>query len=166
MIIGSLATLKGIKTGLYRFVCLLMSASLDRSVILWDLRVNACQGILHLRGRPAVAYDQQGLVFAIAMEVGAVKLFDSRCYDKGPFDTFLVVLIILHLPQMGSRCSKHLRTYLSSRVKVVASMDVPCEGSKLKPHFCKTTYRLYQFKPKLMPSPSERYRMWRGGRTI
>ena len=40
------------------------------------------QGILHLRGRPAVAYDQQGLVFAIAMEGGAVKLFDSRCYDK------------------------------------------------------------------------------------
>ncbi|XP_010489247.1 PREDICTED: uncharacterized protein LOC104766973 isoform X2 [Camelina sativa] len=166
MIIGSLATLKGIKTGLYRFVCLLMSASLDRSVILWDLRVNACQGILHLRGRPAVAYDQQGLVFAIAMEVGAVKLFDSRCYDKGPFDTFLVVLIILHLPQMGSRCSKHLRFHLlnlypkmKTYCEVVASMDVPCEGSKLKPHFCKTTYRLYQFKPKLMPSPSERYRM-------
>jgi COMPASS component SWD2 len=67
-----------------------MSGSLDRSVRLWDLRVNACQGILHLRGRPAVAYDQQGLVFAIAMEGGAVKLFDSRCYDKGPFDTFLV----------------------------------------------------------------------------
>ncbi|XP_033513195.1 protein ANTHESIS POMOTING FACTOR 1-like isoform X1 [Nicotiana tomentosiformis] len=48
------------------------------------------QGILRLRGRPAVAYDQQGLVFAVAMEGGAVKLFDSRAYDKGPFDTFLV----------------------------------------------------------------------------
>ncbi|XP_075104587.1 protein ANTHESIS POMOTING FACTOR 1-like isoform X2 [Nicotiana tabacum] len=48
------------------------------------------QGILRLRGRPAVAYDQQGLVFAVAMEGGAVKLFDSRSYDKGPFDTFLV----------------------------------------------------------------------------
>lgn len=40
------------------------------------------QGILHLRGRPAVAYDQQGLVFAVAMEGGAIKLFDSRSYDK------------------------------------------------------------------------------------
>lgn len=40
------------------------------------------QGILRLRGRPAVAYDQQGLVFAVAMEGGAVKLFDSRSYDK------------------------------------------------------------------------------------
>ncbi|KAF6157447.1 hypothetical protein GIB67_004385 [Kingdonia uniflora] len=67
-----------------------MSGSLDRSVRIWDLRVNACQGILHIRGRPAVAYDQQGLVFAVAMEGGAVKLFDSRSYDKGPFDTFFV----------------------------------------------------------------------------
>ncbi|CAO2836474.1 unnamed protein product [Amaranthus hypochondriacus] len=67
-----------------------MSGSLDHSVRIWDLRVNACQGILHLRGRPSVAYDQQGLVFAVAMEGGAVKLFDSRSYDKGPFDTFLV----------------------------------------------------------------------------
>lgn len=40
------------------------------------------QGILSLRGRPTVAYDQQGLVFAVAMEGGAIKLFDSRSYDK------------------------------------------------------------------------------------
>ncbi|PWZ11041.1 Protein ANTHESIS POMOTING FACTOR 1 [Zea mays] len=67
-----------------------MSGSLDHSVRIWDLRVNACQGILRLRGRPSVAYDQQGLVFAVAMEGGAINLFDSRSYDKGPFDTFLV----------------------------------------------------------------------------
>ncbi|EPS67136.1 hypothetical protein M569_07638, partial [Genlisea aurea] len=67
-----------------------MSGSLDHTARMWDLRVNACQGILHLRGRPSVAYDQQGLVFAVSMEGGAVKLFDSRSYDKGPFDTFLV----------------------------------------------------------------------------
>ncbi|XP_057834917.1 protein ANTHESIS POMOTING FACTOR 1 [Cryptomeria japonica] len=67
-----------------------MSGSMDHSVRLWDLRVNACQGLLQLRGRPTVAYDQQGLVFAVAMEGGAIKLFDSRSYDKGPFDTFLV----------------------------------------------------------------------------
>ncbi|KAM7267975.1 hypothetical protein ACFE04_010141 [Oxalis oulophora] len=67
-----------------------MSGSLDHTVRIWDLRVTACQGILRLRGRPTVAYDQQGLVFAVAMEGGAIKLFDSRSYDKGPFDTFLV----------------------------------------------------------------------------
>ncbi|XP_068664602.1 protein ANTHESIS POMOTING FACTOR 1 isoform X2 [Aristolochia californica] len=67
-----------------------MSGSLDHTVRLWDLRVNACQGLMRLRGRPSCAYDQQGLVFAVAMEGGAIKLFDSRSYDKGPFDTFLV----------------------------------------------------------------------------
>ncbi|KAJ7545674.1 hypothetical protein O6H91_08G005500 [Diphasiastrum complanatum] len=67
-----------------------MSGSLDHTVRLWDLRTNVCQGLLRVRGRPAVAYDQQGLVFAVAMEGGAIKLFDVRSYDKGPFDTFLV----------------------------------------------------------------------------
>ncbi|PWA45242.1 transducin/WD40 repeat-like superfamily protein [Artemisia annua] len=67
-----------------------MSGSLDHSVRIWDLRVNACQGIIRLQGRPTVAYDQQGLLFAVSMEGGVIKLFDSRLYDKGPFDTFLV----------------------------------------------------------------------------
>ncbi|KAL9261517.1 ANTHESIS POMOTING FACTOR 1-like protein [Drosera capensis] len=52
--------------------------------------VTVSQGILRLRGKLIVAYEQQGLVFAVSMEGGAVKLFDSRSYDKGPFDTFLV----------------------------------------------------------------------------
>ncbi|EFJ06797.1 hypothetical protein SELMODRAFT_186562 [Selaginella moellendorffii] len=67
-----------------------MSGSLDHTVRLWDLRSNVCQGLLRVRGRPSVAYDQQGLVFAVAMEGGAIKLFDVRSFDKGPFDTFLV----------------------------------------------------------------------------
>ena len=48
------------------------------------IRAHSCsfQGILRLRGRPTVAYDQQGLVFAVSMEGGAIKLFDSRSYDK------------------------------------------------------------------------------------
>lgn len=47
------------------------------------------QGILRLRGRPSVAYDQQGLVFAVAMEGGAIKLFDSRSYDKVCIETLI-----------------------------------------------------------------------------
>lgn len=47
-----------------------------------DAYLCSLQGILRLRGRPTVAYDQQGLVFAVAMEGGAIKLFDSRSYDK------------------------------------------------------------------------------------
>lgn len=67
-----------------------MSGALDHSVRLWDLRTNACQGQMQVRGRPSVAYDHQGLVFAVAMEGGAIKLFDVRSYDKGPFAAFLV----------------------------------------------------------------------------
>ena len=56
------------------------------------------QGILRLRGRPTVAYDQQGLVFAVAMEGGAIKLFDSRSYDKvlrfNPLSTYMCSGII------------------------------------------------------------------------
>ena len=54
-------------------------ACLESSML---IAVCILQGILHLRGRPTVAYDQQGLVFAVAMEGGAIKLFDSRSYDK------------------------------------------------------------------------------------
>ncbi|KAJ0436632.1 putative transcription factor WD40-like family [Helianthus annuus] len=74
------------------YISSFMSGSLDHSVRIWDLRASfmvlivlaAFQGILHLRGRPTVAaYDQQGLVFAVvSMEGGAIKLFDSRSYDK------------------------------------------------------------------------------------
>jgi COMPASS component SWD2 len=51
------------------------------------------QGILHVRGRPTVAYDQQGLVFAVAMEGGAIKLFDSRSYDKVLIFNFLLYFL-------------------------------------------------------------------------
>lgn len=67
-----------------------MSGSLDRTVLLWDLRIDKCQGLIRVRGRPAVAYDEQGLVFAISNEGGLIKMFDARLYDKGPFDTFSV----------------------------------------------------------------------------
>lgn len=67
-----------------------LSGALDHTVRLWDLRTSECQGLMRVRGRPSVAYDQQGLVFAVSMEGGAIKLFDVRSYDKGPFDTILV----------------------------------------------------------------------------
>ncbi|GAB2224274.1 hypothetical protein Droror1_Dr00005026 [Drosera rotundifolia] len=66
-----------------------ISASLDRTVMLWDQRVEKCQGLLHVQGRPAAAYDDQGLVFAIAFG-GYIRMFDPRKYDKGPFDIFSV----------------------------------------------------------------------------
>jgi hypothetical protein len=40
-----------------------------------------------------VAYDQQGLVFAVGLDNGLIKLFDAGNYDSGPFETFTVRLL-------------------------------------------------------------------------
>ncbi|XP_052197747.1 protein ANTHESIS POMOTING FACTOR 1 isoform X2 [Diospyros lotus] len=66
-----------------------ISGSLDRTVLLWDQRAEKCQGLLRVQGRPATAYDDQGLVFAIAFG-GCIRMFDTRKYEKGPFDIFSV----------------------------------------------------------------------------
>lgn len=41
----------------------------------------AFQGLLRVQGRPATAYDDQGLVFAIAFG-GYIRMFDVRNYEK------------------------------------------------------------------------------------
>ncbi|KAK6125634.1 hypothetical protein DH2020_040622 [Rehmannia glutinosa] len=64
-----------------------VSGSLDRTVLLWDQRAEKCQGLLRVQGRPAAAYDDQGLVFAVAFG-GYIRMFDARKYEKGPFDIF------------------------------------------------------------------------------
>ncbi|KAL2344424.1 hypothetical protein Fmac_005709 [Flemingia macrophylla] len=66
-----------------------ISGSLDRTVLLWDQRAEKCQGLLRVQGRPAISYDDQGLVFAIAFG-GYIRMFDSRKYEKGPFEIFSV----------------------------------------------------------------------------
>lgn len=66
------------------------SGSLDHTVRVWDLRNNVCQGMLRVQGRPSVACDKQGLIFGVTTEGGAVKLFDLRQFEKGPFETFEV----------------------------------------------------------------------------
>eukprot|EP00200_Dunaliella_tertiolecta_P004296 CAMPEP_0202349436 /NCGR_PEP_ID=MMETSP1126-20121109/6933_1 /ASSEMBLY_ACC=CAM_ASM_000457 /TAXON_ID=3047 /ORGANISM="Dunaliella tertiolecta, Strain CCMP1320" /LENGTH=288 /DNA_ID=CAMNT_0048941255 /DNA_START=162 /DNA_END=1025 /DNA_ORIENTATION=+ len=67
-----------------------MSASQDKTVRLWDMRTNLCQGLMQAPGNPCASFDQQGLVFAVAATAGVIKLYDVRSYDKGPFDTFNV----------------------------------------------------------------------------
>ncbi|KAL5998430.1 hypothetical protein ACLOJK_009370 [Asimina triloba] len=64
-----------------------ISGSLDRTVLLWDQRAEKCQGLFRVQGRPAVAYDDQGMVFTIAFG-GYIRMFDARKYEKGPFEIY------------------------------------------------------------------------------
>jgi len=40
-----------------------ISGSADETIRLWDLRSNACQGLMRVKERPCVSYDPQGLIF-------------------------------------------------------------------------------------------------------
>jgi COMPASS component SWD2 len=68
----------------------ILSASQDKQVRLWDLRVNMCQGLMNCPSTPVATFDEQGLIFGVATDSGIVKLYDVRNYDKGPFDTFVL----------------------------------------------------------------------------
>lgn len=65
-----------------------LSGSLDRTIRLWDLKSNNCQGLMHLLGRPVANFDPEGLIFAVGINSESVKLYDLRSFDKGPFNTF------------------------------------------------------------------------------
>jgi len=71
-----------------------ISASLDRTVRLWDLSTPACLGVLHTETceRSCVSYDPEDRIFAAVTEPRTLKLFDVRAFDKGPFATFSVNL--------------------------------------------------------------------------
>ncbi|KAK4535092.1 hypothetical protein CDCA_CDCA03G1117 [Cyanidium caldarium] len=68
-----------------------MSAALDGTMRLWDIRYPHCAGALQIRGRPAVAVDPTGLVAAVAfsdLQKLVIKLYDLRKWDEGPFIDF------------------------------------------------------------------------------
>uniref|UniRef100_A0A4X2L7G6 WD repeat-containing protein 82 n=1 Tax=Vombatus ursinus TaxID=29139 RepID=A0A4X2L7G6_VOMUR len=67
-----------------------ISASLDKTIRLWDLRVPNCQGLMYLQGKPFCAFDPEGIVFAAGVNSEVVKLYDLRVFDKGPFANFKI----------------------------------------------------------------------------
>lgn len=67
---------------------LFISGSLDRTLRLWDVRSNNCQGLMNLPSRPVAAFDPDGLIFGVGMDSNVIKLYDLRTFDKGPFSTF------------------------------------------------------------------------------
>ena len=69
----------------------LFSAARDDTVRMWDLRSPAAVGLMRVPGSPTVASDRQGLIFAVGVAGGVIKLFDARNYAAGPFCTYAVV---------------------------------------------------------------------------
>lgn len=57
---------------------------------LWDLRIETCLGLLQTPGWPVASFDQQGLIFAVGVDPGVIKLYDIKKYESGPFDTFSI----------------------------------------------------------------------------
>lgn len=68
----------------------MLSAAQDKEIRLWDLRVPQCQAVLQAHCQPTVAFDQQGLVFAVGLDNGSIKLYDAGNYEQGPFENFVV----------------------------------------------------------------------------
>ncbi|KAG5645539.1 hypothetical protein DXG03_005814 [Asterophora parasitica] len=65
-----------------------VSGSVDKTVRLWDLRSPQCRGLLTVPSYPIVAYDNTGIVLAIAVnQYSRILLYDQNNYDKAPFLT-------------------------------------------------------------------------------
>ncbi|GAA99284.1 uncharacterized protein L969DRAFT_86512 [Mixia osmundae IAM 14324] len=74
-----------------------LSGSDDDTVRLWDLRTNHCQGALTIAGKPNVAWDPKGEVFAVALNMRAsILLYDRKKFDADPFLTIEINDPILH----------------------------------------------------------------------
>ncbi|VDO09301.1 unnamed protein product [Brugia timori] len=59
-----------------------LSGSLDKTIRLWDLRIQSCQGLMHVPSRPVAAFDPEGLIFAAGINSDTIKLYDLRSFDK------------------------------------------------------------------------------------
>eukprot|EP00884_Botryococcus_braunii_P000796 jgi/Botrbrau1/10717/Bobra.357_1s0019.1 len=92
-----------------------LSASEDRTVRLWDLRTPGCQGFVTTPGLPVAKYDEQGLIFAVGVESGCIKLYDARQYDQGPFETLVI-------PVEANRASAFSSLQFSPSGKLLSAM--------------------------------------------
>ena len=64
-----------------------ISASLDKTVRLWDIRSNNCQGLVNIPGggKPVAGFDPEGLVFGLGVNSEMLRVYDLRSFDKVRF---------------------------------------------------------------------------------
>uniref|UniRef100_A0A8R1I8A8 WD repeat-containing protein 55 homolog n=1 Tax=Caenorhabditis japonica TaxID=281687 RepID=A0A8R1I8A8_CAEJA len=55
------------------------------------IELDPSNGFININHVPLVAYDPDGLIFAVATDSGTIKLFDVRSFDIGPFRTFRIM---------------------------------------------------------------------------
>ncbi|OQV21282.1 WD repeat-containing protein 82 [Hypsibius exemplaris] len=91
-----LATFQG-HTKKIRHICLspvddqFISASADKTIRLWDHRVGCTGTLPNLDAAPSMAFDPEGLVFAVSCCVEReqrIMLYDLRNFTDGPFAVF------------------------------------------------------------------------------
>lgn len=59
-----------------------ISASLDGTVRIWDLRSSTCKGLINVIGRPIIGIDPSGLVFGIGTDSRVLRLYDLNSFES------------------------------------------------------------------------------------
>ena len=108
-----------------------LSGSLDKTIRLWDLRSNNCQGLMQLAGRPVAAFDPEGLIFAAGINSESVKLYDLRSFDKGPFSSFKFSCELV-LKRDDRKATEH-NLLMALMILIAADKDVEWTGLKFSP---------------------------------
>ncbi|RHY16918.1 hypothetical protein DYB26_006489 [Aphanomyces astaci] len=82
-----------------------LTASMDSTFRMWDIRVKTATGLLNCgENNTAIsaAYDSDGLVFGVYTGDSLVRMYDARNYNDGRFlsfvDTIIDVVLFLHHP--------------------------------------------------------------------
>ncbi|OUC42967.1 putative WD domain, G-beta repeat protein, partial [Trichinella nativa] len=67
---------------------LFLSGSRDKTIRLWDARVNGSQGSYATSIESYLDFDPDGLMFAAITDKNTFSFFDFRALDKGPYNNF------------------------------------------------------------------------------
>lgn len=68
-----------------------LSSSDDGDIRMFDTRTHDNYGLIHALHPALVAYDPEGIIFAVATKSETIRLFDVRSFDLGPFSTLRIM---------------------------------------------------------------------------